>query len=191
MDWQEFFKSLGLFGISAATIGAVVAYLIRKLMEQELKKDFEEFKIKLQTESEKAKTQYTILQEKRAQVIVEIYQKLYEVTGSMRSLINPFQLAGEKTEDEKRKIAAEKAQDFVEFFQKNKLYLNQESFELLSKINDTIYSAWIDFNRRDTHIATKAEEDLWFKAWSQISSDVDEVESLLIENLRKTIGSDK
>lgn len=134
----EFFQELARFGIAVGGVGFVVAYLIRKLTEQQLSKDLEEFKSDLQRATEIEKLEYTILQEKRASVISELYSLLSDFEDSARNLTLFPQLSSDLPEIEKAKLVAENANKFQNYYFKHRIYFNDETCQLVEKLNNVI-----------------------------------------------------
>lgn len=122
MDWEAVIKTLGGMG----AIVVAMAWLSKKLITSVLAKDLEKFKIQLQSksdlaiedfkskvqlESQKRIIEYTSLHGRRAEIIAELYGLIYELYQSIQKLLFEYQHR-EIREDIDRKYYQEKRQDW-------------------------------------------------------------------------------
>lgn len=186
MDWEEFIKTLSYFGISATTLSILIAYLIKKITEQQLRKDVERFKIDLIKESDREKLQYSILQERRSKVIEKFYKMLVNFEEASRALMAPIQPAGVPSESERAEIAGKRYAEFRNFYFQHRIYFDEPTCETVDKILDVFWAAWVDFQLKEK-LSTK-ENDLWTKAWKVISEEIPKLRKELEIVFRKIIG---
>jgi hypothetical protein len=192
-------KTLAIFGITGTILMGAVGYLIKTLIEHFLNKDvdkfrsrlnleIEKYKSEIQLEAEKDKIQYSLLQEKRALVISELYTLLSNFDSSIRDLMALFQPAGDKTQEEKAKIAAENGNKFLSYYNQHKIYFNKETCKLITEINEKFRKAWIDFQFKDKIVKEKSEDDLWIISWKTITEEIPLIENGLEDIFRKILG---
>lgn len=186
MDWQEFIRTLGYFGISATAISLLLAYLARTFTEQQLKKDIEIFKSDLLKEADKAKLQYSILQTKRAEVIREFYERLIELEEAGRALMSPIQSANGPPENDRGNLAINKHSDFRYFYLKNRIFFDKNTCGITDKILDTFWLALIDFQYKD--VGSRERTAVWAKSWDTISKEIPKLREELEELFRDIIG---
>ncbi len=188
MDWQELLKTLGVFGFSAGLIAGILAYLIKRLTEQQLLKGIESFKAQLLKDSEISKIQYTILQERRAFTIRKMYQLLERFDRLARELINPIQLGSDKPESVRGNRASDAALEFFNYYREHKIYLDQETCQIIDEMEQKYSKIFLDFQFKDKIVAKTAEEDLWLRSWQALTEEIPLLRKRIEETFRKILG---
>lgn len=188
MDWQEFIKNLGYFGLSAASISLILAYLIRKLTEQQLLKGIESFRAQLLKDNEISKIQYAILQERRAFTIKTMYQLLERFDRSARDFINPIQLGSTESESVRGDKASVTAKKFFSYYHEHKIYLDQETCQIIDSMEKKYSKVFIDFQFKDKIVAKTLEDDLWLKSWKALTEEIPPLRERIEHTFRKILG---
>ena len=136
---MDFVHIFAIYGITGSVLMAAVAYLIKGLFTHFINKDFEAYKIKIQEVSEIEKVKYTILQERRAQIIEKFYSLLAKFENSVKDLIAPFQSVGTPAEKEKMSIAQVNGNNFINFYLQRKYYFVAETCTIIDELNENNY----------------------------------------------------
>ena len=146
-------EALKFIGGTAVAIG-IVGWLVRSLIKHFLDKDVELFRQSLQSQAavelEKLKhelrlaavsyeKQVTLLQEKRASVIAELYSKLIDFLDAAESFVSLVGFSGERSKTDKAKVLAEKAAEFMGYFARNRIYFNEELCEMVTALFKRIF----------------------------------------------------
>jgi hypothetical protein len=142
--WESLLVALG----GQAALLVVLGWLARSFGSQLLAKDLEKFKNDLAAASTQAterlkhelqmaakghEVRFSKLHERRAKVVAEIYGLLVEVEWAAQSLVAVVEVVGEKSKREKYVIAFNKAGDFFQCFEKNRIYLPKELCDELER----------------------------------------------------------
>lgn len=179
---------LAIFGVTGTMLLGAVAYLIKSLTNHLLNKDVERLKIELKSTLEIEKIRYSFLQQKRVDVIAKAYSFLAKFEKSMRDLMALFQPVGELSENEKAKIAAKDGNDFLDYYNENRIYFNKETCLVFDEINEKYKKAWIDFQFKDKIKAEKREDDLYLKSWRTVSEEIPKLREKIEDDFRKIMG---
>lgn len=185
-----FLEILQNFGIIALVISAT-AWLVRELFKQILNRDIEKFKSDLEKESTEFKIRYEKLHGERVMVIKEVYKKIVKTYKSFHSLINPFQLAGEPSHEEKGKVAAENANDLTDFYEENRIFFDEKLAEHIDFLLKDFRDAWnkLEYSRESRKSGDyKISLDEWNSAWKQIKDKVPIVKKELENKFREILG---
>ncbi|MFA6525648.1 MAG: hypothetical protein WCT33_05285 [Patescibacteria group bacterium] len=189
---NEVIKNIAYFTIGSG----ILAFLIKSITKHFLDKDFEKYKLELNQLLEENKIRFSKLHEERAEVIKNVYQKLDRSIDSTQSLINPVQWSGEKTSEEKKKIAVEYANDFIRYYSENKIFFSNETCQILDDITeqlkDTFKKYWAKelFEKSSSegkNFGTRSIES-WEQAWEKIKTNVPEAQSRLADDFRRILG---
>lgn len=160
MDIFSFFTTLGLGGI----IGSVITYY------------FERKKIIFQT-----------IHQERVKVLLELYRKIIRTERAFQSLMNPAQGAGEPSEEEKKKKAAEIANEFLEYFHDNKIYLDDCVEDKIIAINEKLVNAWARFNYT-VKFGGKIDTSEWTSVWAEVKEEIPKISKEVKKEFQGIIG---
>jgi hypothetical protein len=196
---------IGTTGVFTLFPGYLIQNLFAKDLEKckaELKstsdKEIAEINAYLRVQAFQHEKSFAILQEKRALVIEEMYEKLVNYINSAESFVNPMQWAGEESKEVKAEKTKKAADDFQQFYRTKKVYFDEEfckkmdviDEKTLDAVNDYItYSKLNDYerNRVDNGDAKKTHEN--YKAMKKCHETIVNILLKDIESeFRKIIG---
>lgn len=182
-SWLEILRDLGMFTIAA--------FMIKKIFEKWINKDFEKFKHKLKQERIISSKLY----DKRGEVINKLYELLEDFNQKMSSLTSPAEMAGDLPKIEKLKIAGKSGEDFRNYHSKKKIYFNENLSNLLDKINSQFIEAWIDFTMyppEKNNLSSGNEKEKWewwIKAWKKVSEEIPPIKKEIEKEFRNLLGA--
>jgi hypothetical protein len=167
-------------------------------------KSLENHKAKLKTESDNLNTQlriqafqheksFTILQEKRAEVIEETYDTLVKFVAAIEDFVNPMEWAGEESKDIKLDKANKAISKFREYFSGKKIYLEKSFCKKIDKVFKEamnaghIYSTYkqIEPGSDEMH---KEKRNACIGAYKKMKDEVVPLLEDLEDEFRKLIG---
>ncbi len=172
-------------------IAGLFVWFLREFSKQLLAKDLEEFKYSLERSSTEFRIKFEKLHAERAEVIKNLYQKIIDKEDSFRSLINPIQLSGEPSQEEKIRVVVEKANEMIKYFRRNKIFFEEDLCNevniLIKKYNESwqSYNLSMDLkNEGNRHIKE------WGQAWDNIKEVIPPIQKKIENKFRKIIGID-
>jgi hypothetical protein len=188
MDIYTILKDLGAFTIASG----LITWLIKIIVTKSLDRDIEKFKNDLKIEQIKQSSLY----DERAEIISNLYELLDEYYSAMQSMSSPVELSGDIPKSQKIGIAIKKGWEFVNFYSKKKIYFTPELILLLDKLNDQLYSAWVDFtiyppaevDEWEPKDVKKERWEFWKKSWKIVSKEVPKIKEELEIEFRKILG---
>jgi hypothetical protein len=154
----------------------VVAFLGRRLITHWLDKDFERSKDRIASESvlqlarteaalrlagntevERLKAELAVvaaehsimlsrLQDRRAEVIDELYGKLADAIREITSFVNVTEMAGEPTKAEKGRRAADAYNAFIQYFDRKKVWLPADCCARVEELRGKMLSPMVQFD---------------------------------------------
>lgn len=190
---------------------AAVAWLARSLTGHFLSKDVESFKQHLQSESDvelerlrhslrliasEHEKQIHILQEQRAAVIAQLYEKLIEFVSAGSSFAALAEWKGEPSKEEKAVILGDKASDFHHYFQIKRIFFSKE---VCAKVDAVFqeshaalltYRSWLAMSKNadgQSSVHQKMDE-AWSNAWSTMKDKVPLLVAAVEEEFRSLLG---
>ena len=188
---EEFFKNFLVYISSTAVIVAGASWILRKLIDNFFSHKLEQFKAQLEKEHTRYQITYDKLHTERAVVIKETYQKLVDVYKAFHSYMNPMQWGGEPTMEEKQKIAAEKANDFIIYFDRNRIFFEDSLAEKIDRLRDALWDCWTSFGlSKDLRNDRQHKDglDMWHKIWEKLNTEVPTIKKEVEKEFQKIIG---
>jgi hypothetical protein len=198
------------FSGSALLIGAI-AWIARSIAGQFLARDIERFKSELAAASNLAaeRTKHELqlaaqergvlfakLNDKRAEVIAELYGLLVETQWASHDFASPMEVTGQPSKPEKYATALNKSTDFFRFFDKNRIYLPHELCEQLDEFLKKMRAKVIGFGvylyREEEHMsddAIRKKHEAWIEASRYFDDEVPKAREALETELRQLIGA--
>lgn len=178
---KDLSKVLGITGF--------FVWFLREYSKQLFVKDLEKFKVELQKEAIQFKIRYEKLHTERAEVIKEVYKKIVKTYRAFHSYICPLQLAGEPTEEEKKKIAADEINSLVNFYEENRIFFNEQIAKEIDNLLVKFREAWNKFHlAKDLKKEGQSHIKEWGEAWDKVDKDISKVKSLIENKFRDIIG---
>jgi hypothetical protein len=207
---DTFYSVLAFVGGSTALLAAA-AWLIRAVLKHGLSRDLEEFRSHLQStaalQTEQLRHELrlvasdvekrsSLLNEKRAQVIAELYRKLADFLSSAQSFAALAEWGGEPSKEDKAKVLGEKAADFFTYYQHHRIYFSEELCERLRSLFDTVHGPalkfrmWMNYKEKGGNAALRHDE-AWNEAWDVLQRDVPPILNAIEREFRVLLGVTK
>jgi hypothetical protein len=171
--------------LSFSVIVAGITYLLKHFADLYFNKDIERFKSELEKITIEHQIRYAKLHEERAHVIKEVYRKIAVAEKWMKEYVTPIDLGGLPPIEERSKRAAESANEFVDYYKENKIFLNNDICKLLDEIHKCIAEAWIKFNQKDR---VRPDKDYWGDSWQTITEKLPQIKEKLENDFRNILG---
>ena len=210
MDWTKIFSEIGIVGIISGLIVWLIKQLGERLMDKnaktyelELQNKAELFRAELNHASEEFKSELEFLSQKanklhdkRLERIEEIYSLLTDFYNDMYTLTTWKIVTGMSKEEvqqqefDNTKKAEQSGNEFLTFYQKNKLYFNEETCGLIDEIIKLLKDSHSDFSFKYIFgpLSADIEIERVKRATEQIREKVPEIKLKLEKNFREIIG---
>lgn len=195
---------------SDVVVLAVVAWLIRKILELFLAKDRARFESNLSSEStkilERSKHEFQImaqehqivlskLHEKRAEVVAELYEKLVETYWASLQFTSPSRPDESPINNEMYDAAVNHAVELYKYFEKNKIYfpnsLCEEIDGFIDGMEKRVRSLGFSIKHAESQITYKTVRDKhieWNKAWEFFNAEAPKSRARIEAEFRSIIG---
>ena len=184
---MDMFVDIVKYFFSVSVITAGIVYLSKHIVDHYFDKDIERFKNELEKAAIEHQIRYAKLHEERAQAIKEIYKRIAIAERLTKEYVTPVDFGGLAPIEERRKKAADSANEYLNYYNENKIFLSDEICCLLDDINKCILDAWYKFNSKDRR---GGDNDFWEEAWNAITKKLPEARAKLEKAFRKIIGVD-
>jgi hypothetical protein len=191
MNWTDIVKTLGSVAIGSGAI----AFVLRSIWSQLLSRDLEKFKAdlenrnnveveRLRTELKKVafehETRYAKLHERRAEVLEELFKRLVRANDAFASRFRAVQFAGEASSDEKTRRASELANQFIDYYIENRLFIDKPLAEKIDAVNRHFQNVWMTL---DPVWEPKERYRVVSEFFANVPALLDEIRDRIIEML--------
>lgn len=183
--------------VPAVTIAAV-AWVARKFIEQSFTDGAERFRSQVQTahatEIEQLRsdlalaafeyqTRFSRLHDRHMEVLAEVYSRLVVAQWAFQSLTSLSQPLGQDLDEESR-IAAMRGNEFVEFFEANRIWPPADICASIANFNAEMLGASVNFRMQDRHALGI---DHWAAASATMSVEVPILRAMIEAQARDLI----
>ena len=189
-------------------VGAA-AWVVRSLVGHFLSKDVESFKQRLQSEStielerlrhslhliaSAHEKQIHLLQERRAEVIADLYSRLMEFLDAAESFASLAEWKGEPTKEEKAMSLADKAYEFRHYFQTKRIFLSESVCIKIDAVFHEVdaasmkYSLWLTRSKSGGNRASQKMDEAWTEAWNTMKDRVPPLVNAVEIEFRNLLG---
>ncbi len=169
---------------------AIVAWVVRSIINHYLTKDVEKYRDALKAESFK----FSRLHEKRGEVMAQLYANLDELVKATYSFVNLAEWTGEPNKDEKRKMAGEALRKFQDQFDKNRIYFSGSLCDRIDKFVREFtrpaakYALYLTMSKDSDDSVRKERDEAWFSAYDKMEKDVPEMRKAIENEFRSLLG---
>ena len=192
---------------STALLGAI-AWIVKAALGHFANRDLESFKLKLASsanvELERLRADLkvvtatqersgTLLVEKRAEVVAELYRRLVDLFIAAGSFCAIVELSGEPSKQEKAEALGKVTSEYLSYYRYNKIYFSADLCKKLDHVFESIHKPSIKFHvwsgMKDAGgDSYERYSNAWSDAWKAMEEEVPKVLSEIEDEFRKLLG---
>lgn len=194
MNWDEIVRTLGTVLIGS---GAIV-WLVKSLWSQFLARDIETFRANLENrnsvEIERLKgelkrisfeheTRYARIYDKRADALEELFKRMVKANRAFANKFYAIRFAGDPSPEEQTKRAGEAANEFIDWFTENRLFIDNDLADKILLVNHKFQGAWMS----DSLMSGEERKRLVSEFFKVTPVMIDEIRARILEILSPKI----
>jgi len=163
-----------VFGICVSPLSvAALAWLLKFLFSSGLQRDLERYKRELYVKQFERQARFSLIHQKRAEVIAELYARLARARARIGELVAIFQPGGQSL-IEKKKLTAEVFNDANSYFQERRIFLQEEIAENVDLVFKAMWEALIEFDtaQRGSDEYKPDNTGLWIQSFKRIREEL-------------------
>lgn len=192
--------------LAPTLIVAAIAYLAKTILSQVLLRDIEHFRLSMQVELDRSKSQFdaeirkksfefekqfSLYHERRAQIIADVYELLDETTQRSLTAMSPLQLAGEMPQAEKFKLAADSYNTLAKLYYSKKIFFDEQVATKMDSLLITLKNALFDFQfSQKEGTPPKEKLDMWRGAYKKVKEDIQPLKEVMEREFRKVLSGE-
>lgn len=125
---------------------AVLAYILRKTFDGILNRDLERFKSELELQRFEYQTKYSLIHQRRAEVISEFYSLLIRAVREVEDLVRVPRFADGEPLPKKKQRAADRFNEMTNYYFEHRLYFDEGLCEKIEGLIDLVRESFIEFD---------------------------------------------
>lgn len=170
---EEYWKQLiGLIITPVVVVGAI-AWFLKGLIAQGFTRDLQRFKSELEQESFERRERFSLIHQRRAEVIATLYGKIARTKALTADLVGIFQQGGQSLIEKKKRVS-DVYNDMSSYYFENRLFLPRETAEKTEQLVMTLRDVLIEFDTaqmgNDEYKPDKS--GLWKQAYQRLRDEV-------------------
>ncbi|MBI5195283.1 MAG: hypothetical protein HZA10_03055 [Nitrospirae bacterium] len=170
----------------SAALFTAVAWLARSLIKNFIDRDLEKFKLNLEKMAFEHQIRFSKLHEIRAQIIAELYGRLYEFHWAVCAFLRDFHKENKNDKTHRVQEIDKKSYEFKDYFDKHRIYFTENICSKVDELVDALYSAYVPLE------VTDSDDDNLIKVWGKCADTVRKqypaIRSSLESDFRKILG---
>jgi hypothetical protein len=183
-------------------VGGLLSLLIVERRKATYLQDLERVKADLARDTEVARaeltaiafehqTRFSRLHERRVEVIADLYRRLVITEVAFNAAFLPLR-RGRTVEDiqtrvtQEEQAAADASNDFVEYFQQNRLWLDRALCVKVEMLAETFRAAWYQYNNLNAQQGQATERG---EAWRRVRIEVPSIRGEIENSMRTMLGA--
>ncbi len=138
-------EQITILVLTPASVIAVLVFLARVLLDYQISKDLEVFKKQLERSLFEYQVRFSLIHEKRAEVIGTLYGKICRTAARLAALVHIFQPGGVSLPDRKKDFCAI-ASDMQDYYREHQIYLSESICQKVDAMLEVLQSVWVTFD---------------------------------------------
>ena len=169
---------------------AALAWILKSLFNSGLQRDLERYKRQLDAKQFEQQTRFSLIHQKRAEVISELYAILARAKVRLGELVAIFQPGGQSL-IEKRKITAETYNEAVSYFNERRIFLPEEIAENVDGVLAAMRTAFIEFDTAQMGNEEYKPDNtgLWIQSFNKVRDELPQLMKEMEKQFRIEIGA--
>jgi hypothetical protein len=193
--------------LGSGVLLAAFCWLAREIIKQLLSRDIEKFKANLQMESQREiahlksslelvafehQTRFSVLHEKRAEIIANLYGKIVDLYKAA-NFVRLFQSMNDSEKEKKCKLLLDTFDSSRDFFGKHRIYFDKDCCAKIVSFMDKLSIAFGTLasfveGREAIKLDDDQEYEEWDKAMRIMEQEIPVVKNALEESFRELLG---
>lgn len=173
---MEIWKQLLLMIFTPTAAVAVLAYVLRKFFDRSLDRDLELYRSQLQLQQFEYQTRYSLIHQRRAEVIGEFYKLLIRGVGEVEDLVRVFRFSDGEPLSAKKQRAADRFNEMSDYFSEHRLYFDESLSERIDELIRLVRESYIEFDvaqpGEKLEHGPASDPELWKSAHKRIKEKV-------------------
>jgi len=181
---MEIWKQVLLLTLTPISVTAVVAYLVKVLINQSLNRDLEKFKKELDIKAREYEVEHSIYYQRKAEVLSLLFEKMDRGFRYAEALVQPLQPGGQNLR-EKKEETFRLFNELNDYFYGKKIFLEKEFADTIQKLIADMRAAIIEFStdiQGDEYQASQSGG--WHNAYQSLRDQVKPVFTKLENDFR-------
>jgi hypothetical protein len=158
-------------------------------MQNAMNQDLERFKSELEIQRFQFEKRFSIIHERRAEILGEIYSLVNTAQRALSDLICPLQWFDGRSITDKKLVAQSAGKNMSDYYSSKMIYLDEELCSAIEDLIKLMHEAWIAFDTAQSDEPNEPNDrSLQDAAWKKISEKLPVLKRELEKRFRQELG---
>ena len=184
--WQQLIAIILAPSLSVAAL----AWILKSLFSSGLQRDLERYKRELDAKQFEHQTRFSLIHQKRAEVISKLYARLSRAKARLGELVAIYQPGGQSL-SEKRKVTSEAYNEANSYFHERRIFLPEEIAENVDAVLEAMRDAFVEFDTAQMGNEEYKPDStgLWIQSFKKVQEKLPPLMKKMEEQFRFEIGA--
>lgn len=186
---SDFWQQLITLILAPTIVVGAITYLLKSVVNQGFRKDLERFKSDIERESHEKREKFSLIHQKRAEIIAGLYSRFARTRGLVGDLVGIFQSGGQSLIEKKQKVAGS-YNDAASYFYENRLFLPKETAVKAEVLLDELRTALIEFDTAQLGNDEYKPDNsgLWVQSYKRVKENIPPILEELESEFKELLG---
>jgi hypothetical protein len=185
-----FWQQIIAITLTPVLVLGVLGFLMKILLQSGINRELERFKSELEIHRFQFQTRFSLIHERRMEILGEIYSHVDATERALSDLTNPTQWNDGHTREEKKQVAQSTGMNMTNYYNSKKIYLEEKLCTQIDQVLKLMNEAWIAFDMaQSTEPNEPNDKGLRILAWKNISEKLPPLKKSLETCFRQELGS--
>jgi hypothetical protein len=197
MNWTSVIQTVLITLVIAALFGFVFKFWFEQMLSRDLERfkaelqrthdlDLERFRADLRLAAFEHQARLAKLDEKRAEVIAELYKRLVRTQDRVKSIGSIVAGQDGSSVQQRTELAAQESDGLREYFDENRLYFGEGTCTQIDHLLNILEDTFVDFKLAASN--PKSHRERWEAAQRTMYVNVPEIRQVIEKDFRVMLG---
>jgi hypothetical protein len=197
MDWTSVIQTVLITLVIATLFGFVLKFWFEQMLSRDLERfkaelqrthdlDLERFRADLRLVAFEHQARLAKLDEKRAEVIAELYKRLVRTQDRVKSIGSIVAGQDGSSVQQRTELAAQESDALREYFDENRLYFDEGTCIQIDHLLNILEDTFVDFKLAASN--PKSHRERWEAAQRTMYVNVPEIRQVIEKDFRVMLG---
>lgn len=191
---MDFASQLLVLILTPSAVVAGMAYLLKGFFNRALDRDLVRYKNELMRQNYEFRTRFSLMHEKRAEVISEFYSRMVDAVDHLRSLTAVLRKARKKSLDEQKEETLDNLREMKRFFRKHRIYFDESTADKIESLIGVITESFAEFGvaqpGEEIEHGPRSDPGMWQSAYERVSKEVEPIKQELEDTFKDHLHVD-
>ena len=188
---MEFWQQLTILLVTPALLVCSVAYILRRVIDRGIDRELSRYRHELETQRMKEHVRFSLIHQKRADVIGIVYGRLKRASRLLEKLVEPLQIADDIPLPEKKEEVRLTIIRTRDYFDEHRIYLDKSICLEIDDFLSGMLRVFVKFSvAQPGEKYTRDPSGQWEQSWKDLMEKLTPIMQELDQMFRRALEAD-